>query len=238
MMKGGAFTFESIGTIANHKKTGKRLLVSFDNDELSDQNIKIYIRESRTVPTRREMGNLHLDHKYLNVPILTCSDSDIIKIKFLYTFWMSSLSAAAKVKLPDFIWADHFNDRWGNIEAADKQPVLAHLKECITNANYEELYSQLLKYDDPFGAPFDTAATSLPQPLMIRTAAAKAKLDKATLRTLRKMELANEELESNQRRLQTRRLPPQLPQHEQKRNLLQKLMRTFKRGEDSPPGSR
>lgn len=227
MIKGGAFTFESIGTIAKHKETGKRLLISFDNDELSDKNIKIYIRESRTVPTRREMGNLHLDHKYLNVPILTCSNNDVIKIKFLYIFWMRSLDNAAKAKLPDFVWADHLDARWNQLKADDKkQETLAYMQQCLTDGNYQEMYMQLLKYDDPFGAPFEAAA---PQSPAIRSAAnaAKVKLDKDTLRTLRKMELANKDLESNQQRLQTRRLPP--PPQPPHSSMLQKLMRTFKR---------
>jgi hypothetical protein len=211
IFKGGAFTFESIGTLTHR---GKRLIVSFDNDELSDKNIKIYIRESQTDPTRRDMSNLHLDHKYLNVPISACSNKDIIRIKFLYTKWLLSLDDAAKAKLPDFVWADHFNERWTEVDAAEKKPELTHLQQKLVAANYEELYTQLLKYDDPFGASFDTAA---PQPRVHSSATATSKtakvnkLDKETLSTLRKMELANEDLESNQRRLQSRRVPKPKP---------------------------
>lgn len=210
IFKGGAFTFESIGTLTHR---GKRLIVSFDNDELSDKNIKIYIRESQTDPIRRDLRNLHLDHKYLNVPISDCSDNDIIKIKFLYTKWLSSLDDAAKAKLPDFVWADYFNERWNKVDASEKKPELTHLQQKLVAANYEELYTQLLKYDDPFGASFDTA---VPQPRVHSSATAtsktaKVKLDKETLSTLRKMELANEDLESNQRRLQSRRVPKPKP---------------------------
>ena len=206
IFKGGAFTFESLGTLTHR---GKRLIVSFDNDELSDKNIKIYIRESQTDPTRRDMSNLHLDHKYLNVPISACSNKDIIRIKFLYTKWLLSLDDAAKAKLPDFAWADHFNERWTEVDAAEKKPELTHLQQKLAAANYEELYTQLLKHEDPFGASFDTAA---PQPRVQHSSATSKtakvnKLDRETLRTLRKMDLANEELESNQRRLQTRRVP-------------------------------
>lgn len=210
MLKGGAFTFESIGTLTHR---GKRLIVSFDNDELSDKNIKIYIRESQTDPIRRDLSNLHLDHKYLNVPITACSNKDIIKIKFLYTKWLSSLNDAAKAKLPDFVWADHFNERWAKVDATEKKPELLHLQQKLAAADYEELYTHLLKYEDPFGASFDTPAPH-PHPRVSATArskTAKVVLDEDTLRTLRKMELANEDLESSQRRLQTRRVPK--PKH-------------------------
>lgn len=206
MFKGGAFTFESIGTLIH---MGKRLIVSFDNDDLSEKNIKIYIRESQKNPTRRDMSNLHLDHKYLNIPISECSNNDIIKIKFLYTKWLSSLDDAAKATLPDFVWAEQFNERWNKVDAAEKKPELTHLQQNLVAANYEELYTQLLKYEDIFGVSFDTPAPQHPQPRLPSPSpsAAKVKLDKGTLRTLRKMELANEDLESNQRRLQTMRSP-------------------------------
>ena len=199
MFKGGAFTFESTGTLTH--VGGKRLIISFDNDELSDANIRIYIRESQKKPTRRDMSNLHLDHKYLNIPISECSNNDIIKIKFLYTKWLSSLNDAAKAQLPDFVWAEHFNERWSHVHAAEKTPELTHLQLQLVAANYEELYTQLLKYEDPFGATFDTVA--LQPPPRVHSVSKSTHENE----TLRKMELANQDLESNQRRLQTRRLP-------------------------------
>lgn len=217
MFKGGAFTLDSMGIINNR---GLRLILSFDNaDNGSQDYIKMYVRESLTDPVQRDLADMHLKNVYyLNIPISACSNLEIVKIKFLYTKWMKSLNDAARAKLPDFEWAETFDERWTAIKPIERQPELVKLQQKLDGAAYDYLYAELLKYDDPFGPSFDSAAP----PPVLRTAA-KVKLDREMMRTLKKMELANEELESSQRRLQTRRLQPP------PRNVIQNVKRMFKR---------
>lgn len=242
MFKGGAFTLDSMGIINNR---GLRLILSFDNaDNGSKDYIKMYVRESPTDPVQRDLSDTHLKNVYyLNIPISACSNLEIVKIKFLYTKWMRSLNDAARANLPDFEWAETFDRRWAAIKPPERQPELVKLQQKLDGAAYEYLYAELLKYDDPFGPSFDSAAP----PPALRTAA-KVKLDREITRTLKKMELANEEialsqrrlqtkmmmtlkkmelaneeLESSQRRLQTRRLQPP------PRNVIQNVKRMFKR---------
>lgn len=142
---------------------------------------------------------------------------------------MSSLNDKAKAKLPDFTWAETFDDRWKQVEAAEKKTELSHLQKKLTDANYEDLYTQLLKYDDPFGASFSTVGSRLPT-----VSLARAKTDRDVLK---KMERANRELESSQHELQSKRLQHHLSSNERSlprtpRNIIQKMMRAFKRGDN------
>lgn len=216
---GGAF--DMIGSIRVEKNPGKRLIISFDESaEFPTTNIRMYIRESSTALKKKDMvDNAHiqnalrreqlawsLSHNYLDIPILTCSSSDIIKIKFLYIQWQKSLPET--VEIPNFRWSDAFNARCKLLDAADKKELIK-LQASFVAADYHPLYADLLmKYEDPFGGAFDFESAKPPS-------SQTPDKHKPMMSVLEKMNRENAAIETSQARLQTRRRqqhPKQLQQ--------------------------
>lgn len=197
----------------------KRLILSFDNpvDNTNINNIRIYIRVSLTNPKKRDFATESLPHIYLDVPISDCSPSDIIKIKFLHMIWFKSLSEETKTNIPDFRWIEPFSTRWAEIDATYKRTEFKKIQELFLQADYESIYDDLLKYEDPFGGSFDYKA---PSPISSSSSSSFKSLRKSPKSAasasspssrssfgamLEKMNRANAELERQQKRLQTRR---------------------------------
>jgi hypothetical protein len=212
---GGTFDAWFGTTMISADKQKKRLILSFDNnvDDTNTNNIRIYIRVSLTNPKKRDFATESLPHIYLDVPISECSPSDIVKVKFLHMTWFKSLSEEAKTKTPYFRWLEPFSDRWAEIDATYKRTEFKKIQELFLQADYESLYGDLLKYEDPFGGSFDykapspISASSFKSPRKSSTSAASAASSFGEMETmLQKMNRANAELERQQKRLQTRRI--------------------------------
>ena len=219
---GGAF--DTVGVIRVSTNPAKRLIVSFDdNIEFPTNNIRMYVRESLTEVKKRDFGNGHLTHNYLDIPISECSPNDVIKIKFLYVQWAKSLPDGASV--PDFRWSDALNTRWIELNAASKKAELTKLQALFAAADYVPLYAELItKYEDPFGGAFDDLASSASSAIAASSLKRKPRVkrrDPIDTAVLEKMNRANAELEQSQARLlQTRRNPP---------TRMQKLMSAIRR---------
>jgi hypothetical protein len=211
---GGALDSWFGTTMVSTDKQKKRLILSFDNniDDTNTNNIRIYIRVALTTPKKRDFATESLPHIYLDVPISECSPSDIVKVKFLHTIWLKSLSEEAKTKIPEFRWLDAFSDRWTEIDAAYKRTEFKKTHDLFSQADYESIYGDLLKYDDPFGGSFDYKA---PSPVSSFKPYRKSPKSAASASSpssrssfgamLEKMNHANAELEKQQKYLQTRR---------------------------------
>jgi hypothetical protein len=193
MSYGGAFDSWYGTTMVSTDKQKKRLILSFENniDDTNTNNIRIYIRVSLTNPKKRDFATESLPHIYLDVPISECSPSDIVKIKFLHMTWLKSLSEEAKAEIPDFRWIDAFAARWAEIDPGYKKAEFLKIQELFFKADYESIYGDLLKYEDPFGGSFDYTTP-------------KSSFSEIDI-MLEKMNRANDELEKQQKRLQTRR---------------------------------
>jgi hypothetical protein len=218
---GGTFDAWFGTTMISADKQKKRLILSFDNnfDDTNTNNIRIYIRVSLTNPKKRDFATDSLPHIYLDVPISECAPSDIVKVKFLHMTWFKSLSEEAKTKIPEFRWLEPFSVRWAEIDATYKRTEFKKMQELFLQADYESLYGDLLKYEDPFGGSFDYKApspissSSFKSPRKSSTSAASASASASSSPSsfaameamLQKMNRANAELERQQKRLQTRR---------------------------------
>ncbi len=201
---GGAFDAWYGTIILSTDKQKKRFILSFDNNiNETNNNIRIYIRVSLTNPKKRDFAYESLPHIYLDVPISECSPSDLVKIKFLHMTWFKSLSEEAKAKIPYFRWIDEFTARWAEIDPQYKKAEFIKIQELFSQADYESIYGDLLKYEDPFGGSFDY---KIQTPVAINKTAPLAHSSFSEIEAmLEKMNRANAELEKQQKRLQTRR---------------------------------
>ena len=216
---GGAFDSWFGTTIVGADKNKKKLIISFDNNvDITNNNIRIYIRISLTNPKKRDFSMASLPHVYLDVPISDCTPSDMVKIKYLHMLWFKSLSEEVRATIPDFRWIDAFTDRWTSIDETYKKKEFGKIHQSFS-ADYSSLYSELLKYEDPFGGAFDyktqppslvtTKRTKRTKRTNHHKTAASVSVSASTLGSidsiLEKMNRANAELETQQERLQTRR---------------------------------
>jgi hypothetical protein len=206
MSYGGAFDSWYGTTMVSTDKQKKKLILSFDNniDDTNTNNIRIYIRVSLTNPKKRDWATESLPHIYLDVPISECSPSDIVKIKFLHMTWFKSLSEEAKAEVPEFRWVDAFAARWAEIDPTYKKVEFKKIQELFFKADYESIYGDLLKYEDPFGGSFDYKMQTPKSSSNKRAPSANSSFSEIDI-LLEKMNRANDELEKQQKRLQTRR---------------------------------